>query len=52
MGGLKIGQKSEIVRDVERGIALEAGIGLIEAGIRLIDRRLLVQRQVDAVLLP
>ena len=38
MSDLKIGQNGKIMGDVEPGVALEAGIGLIEAGILIIDR--------------
>ena len=52
MGGLKIGQNCKIMGDVEPGFALEAGIGLIEAGILVIDCRLCIELEIDAVLFP
>src|SRR3977135_1733184 len=52
MGDLKIGQNGKIVGDVEPGVALEAGIGLIEARILAIDRLLRIQLEIDAVPFP
>ena len=52
MSDLKIGQNLHIVGEIEPAIALEAGIGLIEAGIAMISGFLGIEGHVDAVLLP
>src|SRR3981081_2360793 len=52
MRDLKIGQNGKIMGDVEPGVALEAGIGLIEARILPIDRLLRSEPEIDAVPVP
>src|SRR6202790_4415071 len=52
MGDLEIGENLHIVGDIDPAIALEAGIGLIEAGIAMISGLLGIQRHVDAMLVP
>src|SRR5438876_5593293 len=52
MGDLKIGQNGKTLRDVVPGIALEADIVLIEAGVLIVDRRLRIELEIDAVPFP
>jgi hypothetical protein len=49
MRDLKAAQQHRVVRDVEPAIALQAGIGLVQARKLAISRRLRIQLQIDAV---
>ena len=52
MRDLETAEYNHVMGDIEPAGALEACIGLVEAGILIVDRGLRIELQIDAVALP